>query len=277
MRFFALPVALLLMVSVSTAKDEFKVTEFVNQHLNSIGSESARAAAKNRVAQGTVIFQIENGGPQKWEGPATLISESDKLSSLMKFPPTVFRTEWFVRNDKKTSIAWVRPGTWTAFSQFVKTHNEILTEGLWGGALSTGWALAHLEEHRAKLQDRGLKKVDGVELHRVDYFPKKDSDLEIQLYFEPDTFRHVMTVYLMTVPAQLRGNAQASRGEQEAHYRLEEHFGDFKSVDDLTLPAKWTIRFTHGGTAAGTIDQYDVTEAKISHNATLDPKNFEIK
>ncbi|MFZ1005193.1 MAG: hypothetical protein WAN65_00045 [Candidatus Sulfotelmatobacter sp.] len=277
MRFFALPVALLLMVSVSTAKDEFKVTEFVNQHLNSIGTEQARAAVKNRVVQGTVTFEILTHGPLTYEGPATLVSEGDQLTSLMKFPPTVFRTEWFVSNGKKTSIAWVKPGSWTAFGDFVRVHDEILTEGLWGGALSTAWALSHLQERRARLEDRGLKKVDGVELHRVDYVPKKNSDLEIQLYFEPDTFRHVMTVYLMVVTAELRGGPRASGNEQEGHYRLEERFGDFKSVDNLTLPAKWTTRFTYGTAASGTIDKYDVTVGKISHNVTLDPKNFEIK
>jgi hypothetical protein len=57
-------------------------------------------------------------------------------------------------------------------------------------------------------------KVDGVDLHRIDYIPKKRSDLEIHLYFEPDTFRHVMTVYLMTIAAPPSGygcNASGSR------------------------------------------------------------------
>lgn len=277
MRFFVLPAVLLLLAPVCTAKDKFQAAEFVNQHLNSIGSEQARATVKNRVVQGTVTFEILTHGPLTYEGPATLVSEGDQLASLMKFPPTVFRTEWFISNGKKTSIAWVKPGSWTAFGDFVRVHDEILTEGLWGGALSTAWALSHLEERRARLEDRGLKKVDGVELHRVDYFPKKDTDLEIQLYFEPDSSRHVMTVYLMAVTAALRGGPRGSANEQEAHYRLEERFGDFKSVDDLTLPTKWTIRFTYGGAASGTIDKYDVTVRKISNNATLDPKNFEIK
>jgi len=264
MRFFALPVALLMMASAGTAKDAFQATDFVNRQLNSIGSEQARAAVKNRVAQGVVKFVVVNGGSLTWEGSEALVSEGDKLASLMNFPPTTFRTESFVRDDKRTSIAWVRPGSWSAFGEFVKTHNEILTEGLWGGALSTGWALSHLDERRAKLQDRGLKKMDGVELRRIDYYPKKNTDLEIQLYFEPDTFRHVMTAYLLTIAGARR-------------YRLEERFADFKSVDDLTLPARWSIRFTYGAAGSGTIDQYDVIEEKISQNVTLDPNNFEIK
>lgn len=277
MRFLAVFVVLVTLLPVSAAKDESQANDFVKQHLNSIGTEQARAAVKNFVAQGTVTYQILNRGPQTYEGPATLVSEGDKLASLMKFPTTVYRTEWFVRDDKKTSVAPVIPGRWTEFGNFIKTHNEILTEGLWGGTLSTGWALARLDEHHAKLQDRGVKKVDGVELHRIDYFPKKGSDLEIQLYFEPNTFRHVMTVYLMTITAHSGRTVNDSINEKEMHYRLEERFGDFNSVDNLTLPGRWIIRFTYGEIAAGIIDQYDITEKKMSHNMTLDPKNFELK
>jgi hypothetical protein len=277
MRSLALFVAFVAMLSISAAKDEFQASDFVKQHLNSIGTEQARAAVKNRLAQGPVTFQILNGGAQHWEGAQTFVSEGDKFASLLKFPPTVYRTEWFVRDGKKTSVAQVRPGSYTTFGRFVMAHDEILSEGLWGGTLSTGWALAHLDERLAKLHDQGLKKVDGRELHRVDYVPKKSSDLEIQLYFEPDTFRHVMTVYLMTVSAHLGRNSAQSGQEQETHYRLEERFADFKSVDNLTLPARWTIQFTAGGPSSGSIDQFDVTEEKISHNISVDPKNFASK
>ena len=277
MRSLAIFAGLMTILSMGAAKDESQSIVFVNQHLNSIGTEQARAAAKNIVAQGTVTLQILNRGPQTWEGPATLVSEGDKLASLMKFPTTVYRTEWFVRDDKKTSIAPVIPGRWTEFGNFIKAHDEILTEGLWGGTLSTDWALSHLDERRAKLMDRGVKKVDGIELHRIDYLPKKGSDLEIQLYFEPDTFRHVMTVYLMTITAHSGRTVNDSINEKEMHYRLEERFGDFKSVDNLTLPARWIIRFTYGQVAAGIVEQYDITEKKISHNMTLDPKNFDLK
>ena len=57
MRSLAVLVVIVAMFSVSAAKDEFQAGDFVKQHLNSIGTEQARAAAKNRVfAQGTVTF-----------------------------------------------------------------------------------------------------------------------------------------------------------------------------------------------------------------------------
>jgi hypothetical protein len=291
MRFLAAFVALTALLSGSAAQDGPPASDFVTQHLHSIGTEQARAAVNNLVAEGTVTLQILHRGPQTWEGPATLVSEASKLASSMEFPTAFARTEGFVRVDKRTSIAR-HPG-WTELGNFIKVHNEILTEGLWGGTLSTGWALSHLDEHRAKLQDRGITKVGGVELRRIDYIPKKHSDLDIHLYFEPTTFRHVMTVYLMMLTVQSidpcnNGGTRPppfcrpeSRPVIDAvrnvSYRLEERFGDFKNVDNLTLPTRWILRFAYGAVYTGAIDQYDITETKISSNVTLDPKSFDLK
>jgi hypothetical protein len=46
------------MLSVSPAKGELQVGDLVKQHLNSIGTEQARAAVKSRVAEGTVQFHV---------------------------------------------------------------------------------------------------------------------------------------------------------------------------------------------------------------------------
>jgi putative DNA base modification enzyme with NMAD domain len=60
-------------------------------------------------------------------------------------------------------------------------------------------------------------------------------------------------------------------------FGLEEHFADFKNIDNLTLPGRWTIRFIYGWPDLPNIDQFDVTEVKMSHNISLDPKDFEVK
>ncbi len=123
-----------------------------------------------------------------------------------------------------------------------------------------------------------------------------------------------MTVYSLVISAQISDSDLANSQQQQTRYRLEERFADFKSVDNLTLPERWTIQFTSevpeassvtgvgslnpgtpttalssnvGGTgtpsAAGlglsktSIPQFDITETNISHNVTLDPRNFEVK
>jgi hypothetical protein len=259
MRFLAVCIAVAAMFSVCAAKDEFRADDFVRQHLNSIGTEQARAAVKNRAAEGKVEFTVPKG-LGVLNGQEVLLSEGDKLASQFKFSSISLRTEWFVRDGKKTSVIPVGSGMRSGFGVFVMVHDEILTEGLWGGTLSTGWALTHLDERRAKLEDRGMKKVNGRQLRRVDYVPKKTSDLVIQLYFEPDTFRHVMTVY-------------AIEANPAAPFRLEERFSDFKKVDDLTLPTRWFIVFDTRSSQY----RYDIIEERISHNSSLDPKNFEVK
>jgi hypothetical protein len=309
MKWVAVALCAFALCGVSVAKDESPVAELVKKHLDSIGSEQARAAVKTRVAEGTVRFQQVNASGQYQDGKAQFVSDGRKMVSLLKLPNPNYHGERFVSDGKKADEAFVTPGRWSQLGQFVRVHNEIFTEGLWGGTLSTGWALATLEERASKLQDRGLKKVDGRELRRIDYSPKKHSDLEIQLYFEPETSRHVMTVYALTISPQMgQGEVQTAR-QQPSYYRLEERFADFKNVDNLNLPGRWTIQFTSDVTAAGgdypggrpssvggevgaagtnvstagigtgrnPVNQFEVTISNISNNVPLDPKNFEVK
>jgi hypothetical protein len=285
MRFFAVFLALVAMVSVSVAKDESQANDLVKLHLDSIGTHEARAAAKNQVAEGTVTFQVIHSAGRV-NGRLQFVSEGDKFASALKLTNPTYRGEWFVSDGKKTFVDHMTPGVYSGLGQFVSEHTEILTEGLWGGALSTGWALAHLDERLAKLQDRGLKSVDSRKLHRVDYVPKKHSDLQIELYFDPDTLRHVLTVYSFTVGAGMAQSVSASAGQLDTHYRLEERFADFKNFDNLNLPGRWTIQFTvdaAGGSVSGPrgpttkINQFEATEINILHNVSLDPKNFEVK
>jgi hypothetical protein len=93
-----------------------------------------------------------------------------------------------------------------------------------------------------------------------------------------------MTVYSYSVVARAGGGPTASAGQEERRFRLEERFADFKTIDNLSLPGRWTIQFTSGGGgrnigpgAASSISQFEVTETKISHNISLDPRNFDIK
>jgi len=296
MRSVTVFVVLLAMLSVSAAAGEFQAGDFVKLHLNSIGPEQARGAVKNRGVSGTVSFQIVTGGSGREDGKQVLVSEGDRLISLFQFPNHSYAGERFVSDGKRVSVAEIQPSVHSALGEFVLAHKEILTEGLWGGTLSTGWALAHMDERLAKLEDRGLKKVDGRELRRVDYLPKKPSDLRIELYFEPETFRHVMTIYSFTTAQPMSSNRAESARQGELHYQLEELFTDFKSIDNLSLPSRWTVQFSsdrpgglpgysgnkkaplsNKGALPSEVYEFDVTETNLSHNIQIDPKNFEVK
>ncbi len=85
---------------------------------------------------------------------------------------------------------------------FLFLQEEVLREGLFGGVLSTAWPLLNTQIRTRSLKYEGLKKVDGQQLYDISYIPKKrfeSGDLSIHLYFDPETYRHVLTVYTATV------------------------------------------------------------------------------
>ncbi len=278
-----------LLSSTSFTKDEGSVSEFVKKHLDSVGTEPVRAALKTRVAEGVLQFHmLHQGGSQ--DGKMVLVSEGNKVVCLLKLPNPNYHGERFVSDGHKTEEAQVKPGAWSELGAFVRAHNEILTEGLWGGTLSAGWPLLDsLESRHAKLQSTGRKKVDGREMLQFRYSPAKRSDLEISLYFEPETGRHVLTTYGLTVAPQMALTELETAKQKSTTYLLEERFSDFKEQDHLTLPSRWEVRFTldvppdpsHPGSAAvyarSDTWTFDVSVKSVSNNVTLDPKNFDMK
>lgn len=280
----AIVCAVALLCSTSFAKDEMPVAELVKKHLDSIGTEQARAAVKSRVAQGALRFHVLTGGAGYQDGKEVLVSEGNKIVSLLKLPNPGYHGERFVCDGRETEEAQIKPGVWSELGEFLRVHNEILTEGLWGGTLSTAWPLANLEDRHASLHDDGIKKVDGRDLHRVTYKPAKGSDLEIQLYFEPETSRHVKTTYSLTISPRMGRTDAATAGTQFTRYYLEERFSDFKESDGLMLPRSWNVKFNYDVPVGTSIvashasqTEYESTAIDISHNVSLDPKNFEVK
>jgi hypothetical protein len=158
--------------------------------------------------------------------------------------------------------------------------------------------------HKPKLSYEGVKTIDGRSLHDLHYRPKKGTDLDIHLYFDTETFRHVMTVYTLTrrpelahrergindvsVPTAASGDSpareitetseMANARQQETRYRIEERFSDFNKVDGLTLPSHYNVHFTQElGNGSTTVFEWDIASSQIHNNVTLDPRNFQIK
>jgi len=95
------------------------------------------------------------------------------------------------------------------------------------------------------------------------------------LYFDPETFRHVMTSYELTIRPTVVSEIENAR-QQETRYRIEERFGDFKVVDGLTLPSHYDLRFTEELQNGFTKSlEWDVTTTRVLNNVSLDPRNFQ--
>ena len=130
------------------------------------------------------------------DGQSVLLSEGRKVLLMMKFPNNDYRGERFIFDGDRIEIRGAMPNqSRSTLGEFVYVQDAIIKEGLLGGALSTAWPLLKLDEHRVKLSYDGLKNLDGQQLYAVRYKPKKSTDLTIYLYFDPETYRHVRTVY----------------------------------------------------------------------------------
>jgi hypothetical protein len=259
------------------ASDGMTADELIAKHLGAIGTPEARAAVKTRVARGSAVYKIVVGGGGQILGTAGMVSEGRKQRFVMRFQQN-YRGENFLYNGDKTSIGFsTSDQTRSGLASLIYSQDAILKEGLFGGALSTGWALLDVPGRHPKLTYDGLKRADGRELYRLTYQPRKGTDLKIQLFFEPETSRHVMTTYLLEVGNNVGKTILESPTLKADRTTLEERFDQFTTAEGVTLPTHWTFQYTRElPSGATTVTNWDVKE-EIQQNMTLDPKNFEIR
>lgn len=256
-----------------------KPEELVARHLAAIGSVDARTAAKTRVVQGSATYKIVVGGGGRAEGKTGLVSEGRKLRFMMRFPQLDYKGENVVFSGDSVGVGFANTNqSRSPFASFMTSQDVIVRDGLLGGVLSTGWGLLDVADRNPKLTVEGVKKVEGHPAYQVRYEPHKHGEVQILLYFDCGTFRHVKTVYSTSVANNVGASIIETSKLLPERNTLEETFGDFKTVDGLTLPTHWNLHFTRelpdGST---TVSEWDLKEDQITNNVGLDPKNFEVK
>jgi len=269
MRRFVIAVLMCSSSLILTSAQNSKLTadELVAKHLESIGTPEARAAVNSRVAEGGVTFKDRLKSSAEMTGGALLLSQGPKFKCAFRFSAPNYPGEQFVFDGRDYQVAFVTPGVRSGLGGFLYGQSDILRAGLLGGTASLAWPLLDLKGRQGKIKYEGLKKIDGRELHDLTYAPKKPSgtgELTIHLYFEPDTFRHVMTVY--------RLRTRITPGDQweskdETIETVEERFSDFHAVDGITLPGAWEIRYRREPSEAASELQWQVSFSRFSHNA----------
>ncbi len=268
---------LLLPALELNAADKMKPEEVIAGHLNSLGTPEARGAVKSRIVLGKAKMTLIVGGKGSVEGRAFLFAEGPKFRAALPFDFNDYWGEHFFSDGQRATVGFSAPTTRSPLGNFLNRHDEVLKEGLIGGVYSTSWALLEMAARQPRLEYGGLKKIDGAECHLVTYRMKKgqSGDLAVQLYFDAATFRHVRSVFTVTQSTQMVGITESSR-QSEGHSTIEEDFSDFKAFDGLSLPTHWIIKSnltSQRGTAAR---EWDMLISKITHNETIDPKNFVI-
>ena len=94
---------------------------------------------------------------------------------------------------------------------------------------------------------------------------------------DPETYRHVATVYSISMSANLGGDVTMSGSQQNIRYTIEERFGDFEAANGITLPRLYDLRYTqelqNGSTRAY---DWDMNADQVRVNVPLDPGNFRV-
>jgi hypothetical protein len=254
-----------------------KPDEVIRKHLDSIGTADARAAVKSRAVQGSLKFKILGNGAGETSGVWQLLSEPNKTNIVLKFGGGDWWGERFVFDGEKTSFARATAShQYSAFGEFIRSHDFMLREGLMGGELSMNWALMNLDRLQAKLESAGVKKIDGRELEGVEYLSKRNGELSVKLYFDPATGQHVMTIYSVTRAATIGHNDIENARQQEIHYTIEERFSDFQASNGITLPHHYDLHYT-AQLQNNSQKEYDwsMTVDKVLDNAAINPTNFQ--
>ena len=267
--------AVMLCCSVSAQDRNITLEELIAHHLDSIGSAQASAFPKNRVVSGTVKLISRVGAASEVDGQAAMASSGVKLRYSMKFPSPQYPGEQFGYDGSKVLTGFLPGGIRSPMSLYLEQQNMPLKDGLLGGTLSTAWTMLRIGQLKPKLEYRGIKKVEGRQLHEVGYRSQKDSpDLKVTLFFDEATFRHVRTKYEFKVPARLGLGPNSSARFQEDYYQFTEDFDDFRAVDALMIPHKYRLQLNVQTSRVSLVYDWNIKVEQVLHNQALDDQIF---
>ncbi len=283
-----LPAVLLLTFYQPLAESKepkMKAEELVARHLDSIGTPEARTAARNRTSTGTAQVTFHMPAAGRLDGTGAILSDGRLVSISLMFASAEYQGERLVFDGKSVDVGQLQLRVRSHLSDFVYHYGVLLKEGLMGGAVTTAWPLLDLQGRQPKLDYTGLKKIDGKQLHEIKYRARRDAgDVQVALYFDPETFRHVYSEYRLIVRANMvqgtnpGGRSVADTSSQnDVYYKLQEWFGDFRAVDSLTLPHSYRLSFSRQGPSQAAIFEYDITLTQMLHNREMDAKAFTIQ
>ena len=258
------------------ADTKLKPEEIVARHLASIGSAEARSAIRSQTIVGTCHVTSRGRGVGTTDGIAVLASEGVKNLIGMKFAATDYPHEKIGYDGKNLSVSYVKPGLRSTLGDFLLQHEMVFKQGLVGGALSSSWPLLNLAAKEVKLEYAGTKKIGGKPLHLIKYLPRKGSDLQINLYFDTETFRHVRTQYDRVVAPNMGSNVDTSSSQRETRYQMIEEFSDFKQENGLDLPHSYNLKLSIDA-PVGTVEfNWIMNLQKFSFNNPIDINDFNV-
>jgi hypothetical protein len=279
--------------------------EIIAAHLKSIGTPDLLASIKNRGMIGKTSVEFIQGGVGTLAGQGIVASSGRSLSIILKYGGTDYPGEYFAFDGSDVEVSNITPGQRSPLGDFIFRYKGMMKEGLLGGAWSLGWPLLDVKKRNVSLK-YNTAKVDGRELHEIDYTPKDGmNNIKVKLFFEPETFRHVRTEYMLKVQGEqalqdgqkvkqvialdgemgtVTRNAGITDRLAFSYYRLIEKFDDFREVKlkdstgnetgSLMLPYNYALEYSVEGQGSTFLGHWNITADQWAHNGKLDPSVF---
>jgi hypothetical protein len=134
-----------------------------------------------------------------------------------------------------------------------------------------------------RLQLVGSKTVTGLNVHELHYLSRKDRDLDVRIFIEDGTFRHVRSRYRIDIPAYMPGRTFTSgedpdtrNSSRRLQQQLIEDFSDFRPEGALMLPHSYKIQLNLNGTRTADFEWLLALE-KFNLDATLTDADFRLR
>jgi hypothetical protein len=283
----------LLVFQSFAATDITNPDDLVTRHIKSIGSPGILSEVQSRgfVGQGTAKYV--QGGTGVSVGTGFFVSQGKKESLRLVFNSADYPGEYIAYDGKDVTVKNPQPGQKSPLPEFLLRFKGIIKQGFLGGTLSTSWPLLNITKDAKP--DMKLRKatVEKHELYELEYQPKeKIAYVKIKMYFDPETFHHVRTDYLVrtqndasTQDPTLRVDTTAAEPTSgqvgtfsgprsnvksadimgtipDSIYHLVEKFDDFKPESGLTLPHKYTLEYTVEGSGNTIITDWELIAEK---------------
>ncbi|HEX9759438.1 MAG TPA: hypothetical protein VGA40_00885, partial [Candidatus Acidoferrales bacterium] len=207
--------------------------ELAERHLRAMGRDAARAAVKSRTGAGGFQFTLRNaqGQQQPPPGKVAFAAEGSNVAMVLTFGHPDYDHESFSFDGKEVRISTIQPGgSRSPLGEILFGYDFLVREGILGSVLRPGWLFTQPEQRKASLEFLGRRQAGLRSFYAVKYTPPVESDLEVILYFDTETYRHAQSRY------------EVKRGEQT--FMVEEVFEAFREFDGVTLPTRWLLRFT---------------------------------
>ncbi|MBI4748014.1 MAG: hypothetical protein HY774_05965 [Acidobacteria bacterium] len=256
--------------------EKLKPEDVIAKHIESIGTQKTLSDVKTRVIAGKALFRSKTIGATQLQGPAVIASDGAMSLVGIGFNTAEYSQEKVAYDGKNVTVGYIRPGTRSALGEFLLARNVIFKEGLFGGVLSSGWALLNLDSHDARIEYSGTKKVNGKEAHVLKYEPKGGSDVQIRLYFDKNTFQHVQSEYEQLISAQMGASPEQSASQRNSRIKLTEQFESFAGEQGLVLPHVYKIILLVDDQQSGRQLEWNLEFQQFMYNEKLDPKSFNI-